>query len=210
MSVLDRFGCIILAAGRGSRISGPKALLDYKGSPWLFEQLRRVSTCGIRSCKAVVTAELVPALGAVSASLIVNPRTDDPYPFSSIQVGVAEMADGLEGLFVLPVDVPAAGAEVWLKMAVALEGSVQVVHPVRGGHAGHPVLLSRRFARAMLEIDASSSEWARLDAQVRRLEPKELARIEVIEDNPFMNINERNDWDMFLKAEARCAPSRRA
>ena len=47
MPALDHTRVLVLAAGRGRRMGGPKALMMVEGEPWWMRQRRRIAEVGI-------------------------------------------------------------------------------------------------------------------------------------------------------------------
>jgi CTP:molybdopterin cytidylyltransferase MocA len=211
---------VVLAAGRSSRLGEPKGLVLVEGKPWIFHQLDAI---GSRRVVVVLGHDRdrylasVPQLAA-RARIVTNPDPDRG-PFSSLQVGLAEVTPGADA-FVLPVDVPAAGEPVWAALEAALAARApgeaalaalpeyqrdqrdqrdqghqghQGSRAGRGGRGGggHPVLLAAPLAAEILRLPPSS----RLDEVLRR--PATLAsvlRIPVADPRVRLNLNTAEDW----------------
>ncbi|HEY1690845.1 MAG TPA: NTP transferase domain-containing protein [Polyangiaceae bacterium] len=209
---------VVLAAGRSSRLGEPKGLVLVEGKPWIFHQLDAI---GSRRVVVVLGHDRdrylasVPQLAA-RARIVTNPDPDRG-PFSSLQVGLAEVTPGANA-FVLPVDVPAAGEPVWAALEAALaarapgeaalaarapgEAALAALPEYQGGQSdqggrggrgggGHPVLLAAPLAAEILRLPPSS----RLDEVLRR--PATLAsvlRIPVADPRVRLNLNTAEDW----------------
>ena len=89
-------------------------------------------------------------------SVVTNP---DPSRgmLSSLQVGLqAAMATGMDEAVFCPVDVPLAGGQSVKALLEAAAGRFSVATAGFNGQAGHPTLVSRSVASALLAIDIDS------------------------------------------------------
>lgn len=193
----ERLGwCVVLAAGLGRRMGGSKALMVVDGEVWWRRQMRVMHAVGVR-CVWVVSeatwAEMCK--GGAEEMLRLNGggvvfSRGERAMMSSVVAGLRGVVDLAgegtvrgEGVFVLPVDVPAGGREVWGALRGAMKGeegvrrgSVAAVPRVWGrgergegeeAKRGHPVLLSGAFVLDEVLLPARRDEaWvesARLD-----------------------------------------------
>jgi CTP:molybdopterin cytidylyltransferase MocA len=104
---------IVLAAGRGRRMGGPKALMTVGGLPWWQTQESRLAAAGVQRLW-VVSAEVERAMRsgpAVAPPLV--PADPDAPMFESVRAGVSAAGAASGGAFILPVDVPAPGRSTW-------------------------------------------------------------------------------------------------
>jgi CTP:molybdopterin cytidylyltransferase MocA len=146
---------LLLAAGAGRRMGGPKALLrDPDGVPFLDRVVGVLLDGGCTSVTVVLGAAADQAL----ALLDEGPHAGDPA------LSVVETADwdgglgaslraGLDALagvadhdvaLVTLVDLPDVGASVVRRVLAAGTGPGSLVRATYDGHPGHPVLLGRR------------------------------------------------------------------
>lgn len=133
---------IVLAAGGGSRMGGPKALLRWGSSTWAAAHAERLAGW----CDRVVV--VVGAEGdAVAASLpagalvVWNRAWATSHPADSARLGALALGERVTRVVVTPVDVvPAEPA--WLAALAAAAAPAVVVTP--SGARGHPVLLGPR------------------------------------------------------------------
>jgi molybdenum cofactor cytidylyltransferase len=181
---------IVLAAGRSSRMGEPKGLVQVQGRPWLELQLDAIERAGGRAVLVLGAdreryRQALPDLPE-RVRLAFN---DDPDrgPFSSLQLGLALLGAGAPA-FVLPVDVPAAGAAVWQALREALTTGVDAAVPVLEDRGGHPVLLAASTVAHLRDRPATS----RLDAELAAL-PR-VARIPVKDLLVRLNLNAPQDW----------------
>jgi CTP:molybdopterin cytidylyltransferase MocA len=140
------FVALILAADRGWRMGGPKALMTVDDRPWWEIQNTALNTAGVRPLW-VVSREVFAAMGS-SAPRVVIADADAPI-FQSVQTGLTALqSEPVDGVFVLPIDVPVPGKPVWDAVAAkALVESVPAA-PIHAGLHGHPVFMPWRWAEA--------------------------------------------------------------
>ena len=243
---IENFPLILLAGGRSSRMGRPKGLLDYRGHPWLLEQLRRFKAVSGKLAVVVLGYhhelyfEKIPWLKkaghkpthqlGLKILAVVNP-TPDYGQFSSIQcaipflqtkhLGSEEYLQGkkkvsaerrttndesifsvadLPGAFILPVDVPSPGKEVYEGLIQAFSKTIDAVVPQYQSKGGHPVLLSAGFLKRLAEVSPASPD-ARLDLQIRALPVERIALVPVHDKNICLNINSFDEFQDYAKRE---------
>jgi CTP:molybdopterin cytidylyltransferase MocA len=201
----------------------PKGLVSFEGRPWLehqLEALRGARVTVVLGADHERYRRALPELGA-RATIVINPAPDRG-PFSSLLEGLrtlvrerSQTPTGLrtlarersqtptrlrtlarESVFVLPVDVPAASAPVWVALADALraEPDAWAAVPSFGGRGGHPVLLAPRL---VAELRAMRPVWGAADAPRldRELRSRAVARVPVDDPRVGLNLNTREDWE---------------
>lgn len=183
---------LVLAAGRGTRMGGPKALMSVAGEPWWRHQQRRLDAIGLSSSWLVSPAVRAAMAGHADApSRLID--ADEAEPMFATLVRGARALSGLEtrGVFVLPIDVPVPRASVWRALCAA----ECVAVPVYQGQRGHPIYLPWGWIEAELLPRADDSS-ARLDELVRG------ERVEVPADDVActMNLNTPDDLKDWLDA----------
>lgn len=143
---------IVLAAGQGSRLGGPKALLQWTTSdgqtaPLALVHARvRLAAESARVLVVVrepVAAALQAALPA-GAELVVSSQPEMLGPAGSLAAAAVRLADAALVL-VTPVDaLPATAATTAALLGrLAEQGSLSAVRPRHGERRGHPVALRR-------------------------------------------------------------------
>ncbi len=200
MLLFDRCHVLVLAAGRGTRIGGPKALLDIAGRPWWQHQSAALASVGI-AATWVVSDEVRAALASHQGAppRLVTAASDAPM-FASLLAGLRSLPDAsIDGVFILPVDTPAPAPAVWHALAQA--GGVAI--PAFQGRSGHPVLLHSPWVRGLLSriahehLDPNSLRLDQLIAPVAR-------QIPVDDPAVCVNLNTIDDVQAFL---ARTVPA---
>ena len=158
----ERERVIVLAAGRGTRMGVPKALMPTPRGVWWRVQAARLREAGAEATW-VVSEEISGVLSqqADAPERVVVAEGDAPM-FVSVVAGLrAVVGDTKRSAFVLPVDTPAPGAAVSQALSTACGSGVAV--PVFAGKRGHPVCLSGPFIAAVLRMcDGEPGADARL------------------------------------------------
>ncbi|MBX3359642.1 MAG: NTP transferase domain-containing protein [Phycisphaeraceae bacterium] len=167
---------IVLAAGRGERMGGPKALMRVGpgrggAEPWWKAQSRRIADAGFAPRQVIwVVSQTVadgigddPSGGGVERAVAVDSRAP---MFASVIAGVreagrAERGAFPSGVYVLPVDVPAPSARVFESLRAH-----EVGIPRYGSAHGHPVWLEWGFVERVL-LPRADDAGARLDEIIR-------------------------------------------
>jgi CTP:molybdopterin cytidylyltransferase MocA len=180
---------IVLAGGRGVRAGGPKALHVVNGRAWWEIQRERLECVGL-PVTWVVSERVLAGMRAGGSRLPERVAlADEMAPmFASVKAGIARVAadGGARGVFVLPVDVPAAGAPVFTMLG-AREGAAIPTH--KGEH-GHPVYIAWSVVERRV-IPASDGD--RLDRLIEDVR----AEVPVTDASVAINLNtaeEFTDW----------------
>ena len=142
-----RIHAIILAAGRGARAGGPKALLTLDGETFLARVARLLLRPGIGRVTAVVghESERVLRESALPADVatIVNRRHAEGM-LTSILAGLDEAeAAGADAILLHPVDHPLIGPATLDAVIAALRRGAPIAVPSHEGRRGHPAGFAR-------------------------------------------------------------------
>jgi len=177
-----RVVAVVLAAGAGRRIGGPKALLPIGETTFLAHVARALERPGVAAVVAVIGhgARRVEAEAGVppGVALVVNPRPDDGMLGSVILGLAAAEARGAEAVLLHPVDHPFVSPATTDLVLAALAAGAPIAVPSYGGRRGHP----GGFARAV---------WSAL-----REAPPCLGARAVLADHP--------DWVVHVPADQGC------
>lgn len=186
---------LILAAGRGTRLGMPKALMKADGQPWWMAQRDRLDAVGLPRLWAVSPE----VRGAMSSTGVMAERTITADPgapmFQSIIAGlVALQTAPPPAVFILPIDVPVPQPDTW--HALRRDRSNPTA-PSHNGRGGHPIRLPWPFiADHVLPLarDPERCASARLD----RIADPFLVVIPVPDPAVTININTPDDLRRWL------------
>jgi len=145
---MPSLAAIVLAAGEGRRMGGPKALLAVNGEPLVSQHVRRLQEAGCDLVVVVVRSDTESAVRAWCAawSSVSVVAAETTAPSESLGVGARSLGRLSDrNVFVTPVDLlppqPATLAALW---AALRDETVAAATPRFRGRGGHPVLLRRR------------------------------------------------------------------
>lgn len=143
---------IVLAAGSGKRLGGPKALLAWpsgKGKEVPIAIAHAEARLAAESAHVLVVTRkgmMKPLLGHVrpGLDLLVSEAPDELGPAGSLAVAALRLGDA-EVVIVTPVDSPPAKADTIAKLLgrLAADPALLAARPSYKGRAGHPVALRR-------------------------------------------------------------------
>jgi CTP:molybdopterin cytidylyltransferase MocA len=145
---------LLLAAGAGRRMGGPKALLsDANGAPFLDRAVSVLLEGGCDSVTVVIGA----AADRARALLAEGPWGDDPAVSvveapdwdegmgASLRAGLDALGElsGATAALVTLVDLPDVGASVVRRVVESGAGPASLLRATYDGRPGHPVLIGR-------------------------------------------------------------------
>lgn len=139
---------LLLAAGAGRRMGGPKALLrDGSGVPFVVRAVQVLSDGGCDAVTVVVGAaadEVRVLVEPLDVSVVVAEDWAEGMG-ASLRAGLAAPSlEGADAVVVGLVDLPDVGADVVRRLlAGAPAGPAALARSTYDGHPGHPVLLGR-------------------------------------------------------------------
>ena len=146
-STRTRVVVVVLAAGEGRRMGGPKALLRLGESTFLASACRLFGRPGIEAVVAVLGAEAprVRDRAAIpeGVSVVVNERWREGM-LTSVWAGL-DAADALsaDGVLLHPVDNPLVEPATIDAVLDALARGAAIAVPSHGGRRGHPAGFAR-------------------------------------------------------------------
>ncbi len=155
---------LVLAAGLSRRMGAFKPLLEIAGRPvlaWAVAALRDGGVPGVTVVIGHRADELRPAVEQLGARAVLNPDYEQGM-YTSLRTGVAALPPGTDAFFLLPVDLPAIGADTVRRLAAARAADpAAAAHvPTHGGRnagprgagprRGHPPLIAARLAPEIL------------------------------------------------------------
>ena len=139
---------VVLAAGAGSRMGRPKALVrEPDGTPWVEQAVRMLRAAGCPSVLVVLGADAETARPLVprDARIVVPPAWHEGLG-SSVRAALEAAADATADAVLLTlVDLPGLPASVGRRVldAAADDPAASLARAVFHGRPGHPVLIGR-------------------------------------------------------------------
>jgi nicotine blue oxidoreductase len=160
--VLDRVAGVLLAAGEGSRLGRPKALVEFGG--------RTLAERGVAMLRAGGADPVLLVTGAVDANVdgaraVTNPDWRTGMG-SSVRAALASLGaslgDGhgasLDGAVVIALaDQPLVGAESVARLIAAYRAGASVAVATYDGKPRNPVLIAREHWPAVAELATGDS-----------------------------------------------------
>jgi nicotine blue oxidoreductase len=135
---------LVLAAGEGRRLGGPKAELVIDGERLVDRAVRVLHEAGCTPVYVVAGAAPLAALASSGAARVIvvdNPDWRSGMA-SSVRKGLAAVHE--DAAVIMVVDTPGIGAEVVRRLVVAHEAGATAVVATYGGAPRNPVLLARQ------------------------------------------------------------------
>jgi CTP:molybdopterin cytidylyltransferase MocA len=147
---------VVLAAGEGRRIGGPKAFLPIGDATFLARAIEVSRGAGVASVLAVVgcgaerlAREARPPAGA---TVVLNDRYRDGM-LSSVLCGLdAAEQQGADAILLHPVDHPLVTPETVSRVRTALEAGAVIAVPGHRGRRGHPGGFSKAAWDALRQV----------------------------------------------------------
>ncbi len=191
-----RHHILVLAAGKGSRMGVPKALMRVHDMLWWQYQQQRLAKLDMPQTWVVSKAVKTTIQQHKDAPSQLIEADENAPMFQSLLTGINSLDHTTtRGIFVLPVDVPAPMPSVW--QALALLNAVAV--PQYNNHAGHPIYLPWNFVQQeLLNRQPFSSDKPRLDRLVAPI----LKQIKVGDPDTTTNLNTPKELELWLKRQS--------
>jgi CTP:molybdopterin cytidylyltransferase MocA len=138
---------LLLAAGAGTRMGIPKALVrDAHGDPWLVRGVRALADGGCAQVTVVLGAgaeQALPLLDGTGATAVVAADWEDGMS-ASLRAGLAAATGtDADAVVVSLVDLPDVGADVVRRILDPLPGPGTLRRAAYRGRPGHPVVIGR-------------------------------------------------------------------
>ena len=142
---------IVLAAGAGQRMGGPKSLLVVDGESLLHRAVRAAISAGCNPVIAVV-GDWDPGPLDSNATVVHNRGAAEGMA-SSIRAGILALPPASEAALLLTVDQPAVNADLLVRLlALAAKDPDRPAACAYGDSLGIPAVLPRRLFRDLLDL----------------------------------------------------------
>ncbi|MDK9706155.1 MAG: NTP transferase domain-containing protein [Desulforhopalus sp.] len=163
-----KLSAVILAAGYSSRMNGFKPLMELGGRSLLYRCAELFNRAGVKKV-AVVTghrhAEVAEEAKRCGLTCLHNSGFDQGM-YSSVRLAAGHFLR-VDGLFILPVDIPLVRSATIAALLAAFDGKT-LVTPTFAGKAGHPPLLPGRLLKRILTYEGRGGLRALLEKEPGR------------------------------------------
>lgn len=156
---------LLLAAGEGSRLGTPKALVELGGVRLVDRGVRMLHEAGCTPIVVVTGAARVDVAGAV---VVHNPDWRTGMG-SSFKAGMSALAPDCPAVVVALVDQPNVTPEAVLRLRAAYDAGARVAVATYGGKPRNPVLIAREHfaeAAAYAKGDVGAREFLRARTEI--------------------------------------------
>lgn len=199
MSASPVLAAVVPAAGLSSRLVRFKPLEKLGGLSLLARAAELFRAAGVAEIVAVAghrAPEVLAEAGGLGLRAVVNEDFVQGM-FSSVRAGLAALPPGLDGVFVLPVDIPLLRPQTVQRLVARFPGSAaEALIPCFRGEPGHPPLLRAGLVPHVLE-------WTGADGLRGALAGRRLEEVAVPDANILLDVDTPADWDRAVEREAR-------
>jgi molybdenum cofactor cytidylyltransferase len=184
---------VVLAAGRGTRVGGPKSLLDLGGKPLLTRVLDEVLGSSLSSAIVVIGAEaerVLPLTRRPRVQALYNPDFRSEQ-LLSLKVGLKALPRDARAFLIHPVDhclVKRHHLDALVAQFEKTDQATAIVRPRHAGRFGHPVLFAASYAQEFLELPPSETGRAVYRRHLDRVEP-----VEFLDDDCLFDLDTPED-----------------
>jgi CTP:molybdopterin cytidylyltransferase MocA len=126
--------------------------------------------------------------------------TERPCPSQAPNAERSFIGQKIPGAFILPIDVPCPGKEVFQELAEAFSPSIDAAIPQYQSKGGHPVLLGGDFLSRLAEVPPASP-LARLDLQILSLPKDWIALVSVNDKSICLNMNSMIEFQKYAQTD---------
>ncbi len=187
-SMDNGIGCVILAAGRSSRLGKPKALIEVEGVSlisWILSRLSKVGMTPIVVTREELVEGIRDSVGDIE--IIVNEEPELGRT-GSVKKGLKHLKQKNEAylrILIVPVDRPGFSIST-VKLLISMKSSSC---PSSGGRGGHPVIVDNDDIEKILEAPSNSP----LNSIIKP------DKIDVEDKFLHINLDTQEDVDGFLR-----------
>lgn len=166
----DKIGTVIVAGGLSSRMKDFKPLMNIGSKTMIETTIQNYQNIGIKSIVAVTghrADDIEKKLSDNNVKTIRNHDYKYTHMFDSLCIGLRELADSVDMIFVTPSDSPFVQKYTLKKMIEEMENnSFKIIQPSYEGNNGHPILLSSEAVREILKHDGTNGLQGAIDKVV--------------------------------------------
>ncbi|MGZ5543666.1 MAG: nucleotidyltransferase family protein [Limisphaerales bacterium] len=158
MKSSQQIGAIVLAAGQGRRMGGPKWQLKIAGRSFLDHVLQTLRDAGLSQIVCVVGRQFPARVQGLFPGVAFVPNNQaNAAMLSSVKIGLTQLMD-LRGVLIVPVDHPLVRKRTYTAlMEKFIEDADSVVKPIHQEQSGHPILIPQRLFAQIMRSDSQES-----------------------------------------------------
>ena len=193
---------VVLAGGRSSRMGTPKALLDFRGRPFVVRILEALEALDIKTCVVVVGPDaprIRPALAGHDCVIVENSDVDGG-PIASLRAALRALhVVQPRGALAWPVDLPHVRVTTLERLFEAFRraaGKAPAVVPTFAERRGHPVLWGSALFEELLTSEAATKHGARA---VLHAHSAQIASVAVDDPAVIDDLNTPEDYERLVR-----------
>jgi CTP:molybdopterin cytidylyltransferase MocA len=192
---------VILAGGRSARMGVPKALLDFRGAPYVVRILEALEALDVKSRVLVLgpdaAARVRPAVAGHDCLIVENPDVDGG-PIASLRAALAALRGiGPAALLTWPVDLPHVRIATVERLIEAWRRSTPaIVVPTFAERRGHPVIWDARVFGDLETSAAATREGARA---ITHAHESEVLAVAVDDPAVIDQVNTPEDYERLVR-----------
>lgn len=191
---------VILAAGRSERMGSPKALLDFRGQPFVVRVLEALEALELRPRIVVLgpdAARIRPVLAGHDCLVVENPDVAGG-PIGSLRAGLAAVHSlRPAGILAWPVDLPHVRvATVERLLEAHRHAAAPAVLPTFAERRGHPVIWDQALFDELATSGAATRHGA---AAVLSAYESQLVTVAVDDPAVIDDLNTPQDYERLVR-----------
>lgn len=195
---------VVLAAGDSSRMGRPKALLEWRGLPFIEHVCAALRKAGVADRVAVLgrdSQEILARWRPSGEKVAVNARPEHGQ-LSSLKAGLMEVSPAAEGFLVCLADQPTVSADTYAKIIAfwsERKDSLVIPRTFRASDArlkrGHPIILPASARALCFEAPLEKGlHWVTHHSSVQ------VADLEVKDPEIIRDFDTPEDYEALVKA----------
>lgn len=191
---------VVLTGGRSARMGSPKALLDFRGQPFVVRILEALEALDVKT-RVVVVGPDAPRIRPAVAShecLIVENADVDGGPIASLRAALR----ALQGIhpsaaLIWPVDLPHVRVNTVERLIESFRRSpAPAVVPAFAERRGHPVVWGAALFDELLTSEAATRHGARAVLQAH---VAEITQVAVDDPAVIDDLNTPEDYERLVR-----------
>jgi len=193
---------IVLAAGRSARMGSPKALLDFRGEPFVLRILEALEALDLKTRIVVVgprheAKDIRALLSRHDCMVIENPDVEGG-PIASLRAGLGVVHTiKPSGVLVWPVDLPHVRVDTVERLIDVFRRTAPLaVVPRFGTRRGHPIIWASAAFAELEESDAATRDGARA---VLRAHQPDIREVPVDDPAVIDDLNTPEDYERLVR-----------